>query len=182
MDRFFLIFFVLFAFIRALAAISPEAINADYTAGETIFRVADTDWNPDMRGNHRAVLRVSDLKCGEKFVRARIGWRRPDLRAETKKIIVVCASTGKEVENVFVKTLNNEFGEIVFEAVSGAGEYFAYYLPYKFRARPADARYANLNDYLKPEYKKFDFGDFSKLPLAQTLAIESPHLRRLRLS
>ena len=85
MDRFFLIFFVLFAFIRALAAISPEAINADYTAGETIFRVADTDWNPDMRGNHRAVLRVSDLKCGEKFVRARIGWRRPDLRAETKK-------------------------------------------------------------------------------------------------
>ncbi|CDE84279.1 uncharacterized protein BN601_01336 [Coraliomargarita sp. CAG:312] len=173
MDRFFLIFFVLFAFISALAAISPEAINADYTAGETIFRVADTDWNPDMRGNHRAVLRVSDLKCGEKFVRARIGWRRPDLRAETKKIIVVCASTGKEVENVFVKTLNNEFGEIVFEAVSGAGEYFAYYLPYKFRARHADARYANLNDYLKPEYKKFDFGDFSKLPLAQTLAIES---------
>ena len=126
-----------------------------------------------MRGNHRAVLRVTDLKCGEKFVRARIGWRRPDLRAETKKIIVVCASTGKEVENVFVRTLNNEFGEIVFEAVSGAGEYFAYYLPYKFRARPADARYANLNDYLKPEYKKFDFGDFSKLPLAQTLAIES---------
>ena len=104
---------------------------------------------------------MSDLKCGEKFVRARIGWRRPDLRAETKKIIVVCASTGKEVENVFVKTLNNEFGEIVFEAVSGAGEYFAYYLPYKFRARPADARYANLNDYLKPEYKKFHVHNIS---------------------
>ena len=164
---------VLCALSRAAAGVSPEAINANYSVGGTLFRIADSDWNPDMRGNHRAVLKVSNLARGEKFVRARIDWRRPDLRVDTKKIIVVSASTGKEVENVFVKTLNNEFGEIVFEAVSGNGEYFVYYLPYKFRPRHTDARYANLNDYLKPEYKKFDFGDFSKLPSAETIAIES---------
>ena len=41
------------------------------------FVVADSMWNVDMRGNHRAVVRVSDINSNT-AVKAVLPWRRPD--------------------------------------------------------------------------------------------------------
>lgn len=63
------------------------------------FVVADSMWNVDMRGNHRAVVRVSDINSNT-AVKAVLPWRRPDLRPETKKVVVVDGQTGIEIKNV----------------------------------------------------------------------------------
>ena len=43
------------------------------------FVVADSAWNVDMRGNHRAVVKVTSVgKCNA--VEAVLPWRRPDTR------------------------------------------------------------------------------------------------------
>lgn len=114
------------------------------------FKIVDTPWIADMQGNHRAVVSVLD---NSKAVLAELPWRRPDLRPGTKKIVVVDATTNKEIKNVSVRKLSNESGTIVFEPVTVPGEYYIYYMPYKFRKGHGDARYGDSwNDYLPAEY------------------------------
>ena len=115
------------------------------------FVVADSAFMPDMKGNHRAVVKVN--KSYLDAVVATIPWRRPDLRPETKKIVVYSAATGKEIANVVVLEFSAEKGRIAFQPMAGETDYYIYYLPYKFRRRWDDARYgAPWNDYLAPEY------------------------------
>jgi hypothetical protein len=114
--------------------------------------VADSAWNVDGFGNHRAV--VAAKKSGHDAVLAELPWRRPDLRPETKKIIVVDAATGHEIKDVAIIDLSNERGTVAFRPETLPGIYYIYYLPYKFRASHGDARYGKpLNDYLVPEYE-----------------------------
>lgn len=106
---------------------------------------------PDMKGNHWAVVKVvnPDLNA----VVATIPWRRPDLRPETKKVVVYGVKTGKEVVNVKVLEFSVEKGRIAFQPQVGETEYYVYYLPYKFRKGWDDARYGKpWNDYLAPTY------------------------------
>lgn len=140
------------------------------------FMVADSMWRADMQGNHRAVVQVSDIN-GNTAVKAVLPWRRPDLRPETKKIIVVDAQTGQEIRNVEVSDFSSESGTVIFEPVSGKGLYYIYYLPYKYRKGWGDARYGKpWNDYLSPVYeadntwKSALSGD---LPEAEVLRFES---------
>ncbi len=115
------------------------------------FVVADSAFMPDMKGNHRAVVKVvnSDLNA----VVATIPWRRPDLRPETKKVVVYGVKTGKEVVNVKVLEFSAEKGRIAFQPNAGETEYYVFYLPYKFRRGWDDARYGKpWNDYLAPTY------------------------------
>lgn len=116
------------------------------------FSVADSAWNVDMRGNHRAVVHVGQVQ--QNAVKVVLPWRRPDLRPETKKIIVVNAATGQEVSNVAILDFSPESGTIVFQPKTVPGDYYVYYLPYKFRKGWNDARYGKpWNDYLPPEYE-----------------------------
>ena len=108
------------------------------------FKVADTLWTIDQRGNHRAVVTVAE---DAPAVVAKLPWRRPDLKPETKRIIVTDAS-GTEVKDVMVKELTGERGEVVFRPSSGPGEYLIYYLPFKWQTW-----YNNVSDYLPPEYE-----------------------------
>lgn len=108
------------------------------------FKVADTLWTIDQRGNHRAVVKVAEDATA---VVAKLLWRRPDLKPETKRIIVTNAS-GAEVKDVMVKELTGERGEVVFRPSSGPGEYLIYYLPFKWQTW-----YHNVSDYLPPEYE-----------------------------
>ena len=115
------------------------------------FVVADTAFMPDMKGNHRAVVKVNkpDLDA----VVVTIPWRRPDLRPETKKVVVYGVKSGKEIVNVHVLEFTSEKGKIVFQPLVGESEYYIYYLPYKFRRKWDDARYGKpWNDYLPPVY------------------------------
>ena len=76
-------------------------------------------------GNHRALVRVTaaaDAVC------AYLPWRRRDAHPEAKHVMVIDAQTDKAVVNTVVATCNKEYGEIVFQPVSGTGEYYLYYL------------------------------------------------------
>lgn len=76
-------------------------------------------------GNHRAVLRVSQPA---EAVYACLPWRRRDAFPQSKHVQVVDGQTGKTVQNSVVTSCNREYGEVVFEPVSGPGVYYAYYL------------------------------------------------------
>jgi hypothetical protein len=116
------------------------------------FVVADSPFMPDMKGNHRAFVKIE--KSGLNAVVATIPWRRPDLRPETKKVVVYGISSGTEVTNVHLLELSSEKGRIVFQPLSGETDYYVYYLPYKFRRGWDDARYGKpWNDYLVPTYQ-----------------------------
>ncbi len=114
------------------------------------FKVADSQWKVDMRGHHRAVVKVEDGTA--EGVVAQLPWRRPDLRIDTKKIVVT-DSEDQEISDVAVTEMTSERGEVVFRPSSGAGVYYIYYLPYYWRSKYGDARYGiPWNDYLAPEY------------------------------
>lgn len=83
-------------------------------------------WNPDLLGNHRAVVLFSGTGNTAKTT---IEWRRRDENPQLKKIIVQDAS-GKEVLNVKTENINRENGTIIFEPISGKGTYYVYYMPY----------------------------------------------------
>lgn len=112
------------------------------------FRIADTPWTADMHGNHRAVVLVSQAA---KAAEVTLQWRRPDLRPESKKVVVTDPQ-GREVRNVKVEQLSAQQGRVVFEPVAGVGTYHVYYLPYRFRKGWDDARYSIWNDYLPATY------------------------------
>lgn len=141
------------------------------------FRVADSVWNEDLRGNHRAVVAAADDKSDAVIVD--LPWRRPDLRIETKKIVVTDIND-HEINNVVVTEMTNEKGQILFEPVEGVKEYFVYYLPFNFRHGYNDARYGEpWNDYLKPEYQadsawaEAAVSSINTLPKAQVRCFES---------
>jgi hypothetical protein len=115
------------------------------------FVVADSAFMTDMKGNHRAIVKVNNPALNA--VIATILWRRPDLRPETKKVVVYGVKTGKEVVNVKVLEFSAEKGSIAFQPTAGETDYYIYYLPYKFRRGWDDARYGKpWNDYLAPAY------------------------------
>lgn len=102
-------------------------------------------WNPNLLGNHRAVILFSGTG---NTVKATIEWRRRDENPQLKKIIVQDAS-GKEVLNLKTENINRENGTIIFEPISGKGTYYVYYMPY---IDEGDANYPK-GIYAKPENK-----------------------------
>jgi len=115
------------------------------------FRITDVKWKPDRRGNQRAIISIKD--DGAEAVVVNLPWRRPDLRIDTKKIIV-CDQNDNEIKDVAVTLMTSAKGQLIFKPVKGSLTYYVYYLPYKFRPGHDDARYGKpWNDYLKPEYE-----------------------------
>ncbi|MBN1346856.1 MAG: hypothetical protein JXQ73_29460 [Phycisphaerae bacterium] len=91
---------------------------------------------PEELGNHRARIRVAREA---EAVRVHIPWRRRDVDAEKKHVIIAHGATGKRVKDVVRVEVNREFGDLVFRPEGGVGEYLVYYLPSKvsgWRAMP----------------------------------------------
>ncbi len=107
-------------------------------------------------GNHRAVVRVEALPLGNEAVakakgkrpmlapeptkaaeatRIRIPWRRRDIEPEKKAVLVVDATTGVRLTNVYVLAVNREYGDIIFEPRTVPGDYYIYFMPYKSEGR-----------------------------------------------
>jgi len=86
-----------------------------------IARYAYGEWDRAL-GNHRAVIRVT--AAGDAAY-AWLPWRRRDAFPQAKHVMVVDAQSGKPVENSVVAACNREYGEIVFQPVSGPGVYYA---------------------------------------------------------
>ncbi|MFI3314750.1 MAG: DUF6067 family protein [Rikenellaceae bacterium] len=128
-----------------------DSINKSFAPDGIPFTVVDTAWRADMQGNHRAIVKVSST---EEAVVAALPWRRADPRFDQKKVLVVSAATGQEVKDVYIKSMSDELGEIVFKPESGSGEYYLYYMPYKYLKGWNDARYGEpWNHYLPAEYE-----------------------------
>jgi Family of unknown function (DUF6067) len=89
-------------------------------------------WNPDSLGNHRAVIHFSG---SGNMARVIIPWRRRDHSPENKRIILQDAQTGKRILNATTGVITRESGELFFEPVSGAGDYYVYYMPYRNEGR-----------------------------------------------
>jgi Family of unknown function (DUF6067) len=85
------------------------------------------NWDPDKFGNHRFVLHV---KTPTNAVWAHVEWRRRDHQPEEKDLLVVDAKTGTAITNIYRVRIDREAGDILFQPVSGPGDYYVYYLPY----------------------------------------------------
>ena len=124
------------------------------TAGAQIrYTIANDKWDADSLGNQRAVI---EFKGAGNMACAVIRWRRRDSNPQLVRIIVQDAKTLQRVNRVQTLEIKREFGRILFEAVSGKGKYYVYYLPYKNEGRSNYPR----GVYLKP--------DSSVLPIGKT--------------
>ncbi|MBN1271666.1 MAG: hypothetical protein JXB26_05290 [Candidatus Aminicenantes bacterium] len=90
------------------------------------------DWDASTFGNHRAVLKVEKISDA---VLVRLPWRRRDSSPENKNIIFIDAKTGERIQNVFLVSINCEFGDIVFQPRTTPGLIYAYYMPYTLSGR-----------------------------------------------
>ena len=80
----------------------------------------------DKYGNHRARIYVHQ-KADAVWVH--ILWRRRDVEPEKKNIIIIEASTEKQITNLMRIDVNREYGDLVFQA-DAPGEFYVYYMPF----------------------------------------------------
>ncbi|WP_316818522.1 glycoside hydrolase domain-containing protein [Pedobacter nyackensis] len=106
------------------------------------YTVAKHPWTETL-GSQRAVV---DVENASDAVRVKILWRRRDLDASQKRLIITDVK-GKEVRNILRVDINREEGELIFQPNSGAGTYYIYYLPWK--GEKGNGSFSG--DYLKPE-------------------------------
>ncbi len=121
-----------------LLSVIASAQQLRYTNG-------NNSWNPDSLGNHRAVVEFTGTGAVAKVV---ICWRRRDENTADKRIIIQDAATGQKILNVKVLAINREEGTVVFDPVSGKGNYYIYYMPYKYEGPNT---YYPKGVYYKPE-------------------------------
>jgi hypothetical protein len=114
-------------FISSLLTLCLFLTTVALHAQELKYTDGNNSWNPDLLGNHRAIVQFTGSGTVAKTT---IEWRRRDENPEQKRIIVQDAKTGKDIINVKSENINRESGTVLFEPVSGKGTYYVYYLPY----------------------------------------------------
>ncbi len=128
-------------------------------------------WNPDSLGNHRVVVHVGGPA---QAVRVHIPWRRPDTHPEAVEIIGM-GPDGNRILNIYRRRITRESGDLAFQPVAGAGDYYLYYLPYRGSITsnyprifyPAPASTAD------PGWLRFAESKWATLPSATVVAMES---------
>lgn len=108
-------------------------------------------WNPQGLGNHRAVIYVGKPVDAVKVI---VPWRRLD-NVEDKNLILMDALTTQQINNIYSTQKNKDFGEIVFQPVSGEGIYYLYYMPGQNAGKwwHPDAIYDKPHDTYDPAWK-----------------------------
>ncbi|MCZ2460026.1 MAG: DUF6067 family protein [Chitinophagales bacterium] len=132
--------FILFCLMIIVPGVNAQSFS--YSDGRD-------SWDPDSLGNHRFVVQLTqpEFQKNKSAAHVIIPWRRRDFSPELKRIIVVDAATGHRILNTLVASIKRESGEIYFEPVSGAGNYYVYYMPYRNEGR---SNYPK-GVYLKPD-------------------------------
>jgi len=110
-------------------ALHPDLASAQTSSVSGPVPVYTTGaWDAGTLGNHRAIVHVS---ASADAAWAHIAWRRRDQNPEKKEIIVVDAATGKRIANVARIAITQDAGDLVFEPVSGPGDYEIYFMPFQ---------------------------------------------------
>ncbi|HKV73828.1 MAG TPA: glycoside hydrolase domain-containing protein, partial [Gemmatimonadales bacterium] len=158
-------------FVAGLLSISAGQAGAAQT-----LNYAVGSWNPDSLGHHRVVVHVAD---SAEAVVADIPWRRRDFHPEQVDVEVFSAG-GVRVHNVYRASITRERGVLIFQPVSGPGDYFLYYLPYRGSIRSNYPRisYAAPVDSSDPQWlhevmSGAEQGVGAGLPAARVVRIES---------
>ncbi|MFA5814279.1 MAG: glycoside hydrolase domain-containing protein [Bacteroidales bacterium] len=127
-------------------------------------------WNPEGLGNHRAVIYVEKSSDAVKVV---VPWRRLD-NVDDKNLILIDALTNLRVKNIYSTQKNNEFGEIVFQPISGEGNYYLYYMPGRNTGKSwfPDATYEKPADTYDPAWKNSTANKIDS-QLAKIISFES---------
>jgi hypothetical protein len=112
--------------LKRILILSFFTFSMSLAAQQISYTNGNDSWNPDVLGNHRAIVQYSGKGA---IAKATIEWRRRDENPEQKRIIVQDA-TGKNILNVKTAAINRETGTVFFEPVSGKGTYYVYYMPY----------------------------------------------------
>jgi hypothetical protein len=143
------------------SAVLSYSQEIQYTTGQ---------WNPEGLGNHRAVIYVEGSSDAVKVM---VPWRRLD-NVEDKNLIVIDALTNQRIKNCFYIQKNKEFGEIVFQPVSGEGNYYIYYMPVRNTGKWwfPDATYEKPKDTFDSAWKIRTINKTVSLQ-AKTIAFES---------
>jgi len=113
------------------AALCAMSLSAQ--SQELKFTNASTPWAYDSLGNHRILVHVNAKSDVAKVV---IPWRRRDFHPENKMVFVVDGKTNQRIYNVVQEDFSREKGTVYFEPVSGAGDYYIYYMPYRQKGSP----------------------------------------------
>ncbi|TFH33425.1 MAG: hypothetical protein E4G95_09675, partial [Bacteroidia bacterium] len=116
---------LLFILTIIVAGITASAQD-DYILLAEMYGTASWD-NVDSLGNHRAVLKVESKADA---VVADIPWRLREIGPGEKNIVVVDATTGERIMNVFPFINNSSRGKFAFQPLTIPGEYYVYYLTY----------------------------------------------------
>lgn len=90
-------------------------------------------WQPATLGNHRAVIRVKEKSDKMQIT---LPWRRRDCDVENKGIVIIDASSGKEIHNFYRSDIRREYGTIIFQPQTVPGDYYVYYMPYETSGGP----------------------------------------------
>ncbi len=111
-------------------------------------------WDGNSLGHRRAVVLVGRHAADAGAVRVRIPWRRRDLAPEKKAVLVFDGRTSTRIRNVVVLKIDREAGDLVFQPVSGAGEYYVYYQPFRLTGNPhyPTARYLEPESTAEPSW------------------------------
>ena len=134
-------------------------------------------WDRTTLGDQRVVVEVT---AGAEAVRVHISWRRHDTNPEGKAVIMADASSGRILSNVYVADINREYGDIVFQPLTGEGVYYLYYLPFK----TTGTWYFPNTEYLRPDTAydpkwlaatgiQGDKGMIDRLPEARVVSFEA---------
>ena len=115
-----------------ICCISFCCLLCGLSAQELKYTHSNNAWDPDSLGNHRVLVAFTGEGNIAKVV---IPWRRRDKDPADKKVIVEDARSHKAILNVTTKNISSASGEVYFEPVSGKGDYYVYYMPYKNEGR-----------------------------------------------
>ena len=136
-----------------LAAINASAWDADsqyatYAPDGVPFAVATEPWIADGLGNHRAIVRAICPR-GTKAVRARLQWRRPDLKTDKTSFVILGEKSGRQVAHFWAEKRWPEEGIVWFEPIEGEDTYHIYYMPFNLRQGSEECRFIwDYNDYI----------------------------------
>lgn len=113
---------------RLLLCILTCILTNTLFAQELKYTHSDNAWDADSLGNHRVLVTYNG---DGNIAKVLIPWRRRDLQPGEKRIIVEDARSHRLIPNVITKNISAASGEVYFEPVSGRGEYYIYYMPFK---------------------------------------------------
>jgi len=140
-------FSILFFFLLLLLNSCQPSSHDNNTA--PVLPYGTGSWDSEQLGNHRVVLYVDSLSDA---VRVHIPWRRRDKHPEQKRIILT-DTTGKQIENLLRNKISRISADLIFQPVSGSGQYYLYYMPYRLEgSHYPTAIYFEPDDQTDPEW------------------------------